>query len=57
MTFIIKEVIKDDKKPWDVIKVVLKDRPKCKTCSKGERREGSSYCLECSNNYKNNGKV
>jgi hypothetical protein len=54
MTFIIKEIIKDEKKHWDVIKVALKDRPKCKTCNKGERREGSSYCKECSDNYKKN---
>jgi hypothetical protein len=57
MSFVIKEVIKDDKKPWNIIKVALKEKAKCKTCNTNERREGSSYCLECSNKYKTNVKV
>lgn len=30
----------------------LKDKRKCKTCNKNERRNGSSYCEECSKKYK-----
>lgn len=27
----------------------------CKTCKANNRRDGSAYCIECANKYKNDG--
>jgi len=52
MKLIIKEVIKDKTKPWDILKAVLAPEPKCKKCKKEEKRNGSAYCQKCSDSFK-----
>lgn len=54
MKLLIKEIIQEKDKPWNVVKTMFVTNRKCKTCGKQEARNGSSYCQECSNLYKQN---
>jgi len=52
-TFVIKKIKQDKTKPWNIIEVMFAPKKVCKTCNAKTRREGSSYCQECSDKYKN----
>jgi len=49
MKFIISAIKEEENR--NVLSVELASRPACKTCGIHERREGSSYCIECANLY------
>lgn len=53
MKFIIKAPEEEQmkSKPWEVMKMVPEPIKKCNTCNKNERRQGSAYCGQCSNDY------
>jgi hypothetical protein len=52
-TFVIKEIKQEKEKPWNIINVMMAPKKMCKSCTIKSRREGSSYCQDCSDKFKN----
>ena len=50
--FVVKDIIDEGFRLKKKLQYAGND--KCKTCEKEERRSGSAYCQECSDNYKRN---
>ena len=52
MKLLIKEIKEDKDKPWNIITTMFAPNKLCKTCQKNIRKDGSAYCIECTNLYK-----